>query len=78
MIENPIYGDAYAYGKTVVVAGYGAAGVSVNIRRKARSEWVALMPNAHEGYVNGEKAETIRTMVSSNVLCSSNGPNHCR
>ncbi len=38
-------------------------GVSVKIRRKARSDWLALMPNAHEGYVSWEKAETIRKMV---------------
>jgi hypothetical protein len=67
MIENPIYGGAYAYGKTAVQVGYGAAGVSVKIRRKAR---LALMPNAHEGYVSWEKAETIRKMVSSNVPTS--------
>ena len=70
MIENPIYGGAYAYGKTAVAAGYDAAGVSVKIRRKARSDWLALMPNAHEGYVSWEKAETIRIMVSSNVPTS--------
>ena len=70
MIENPIYGGAYAYGKTAVGTGYGAAGVSVKIRRKPRSDWLALMPNAHEGYVSWEKAETIRTMVSSNVPTS--------
>ena len=67
MIENPIYGGAYAYGKTAVASGYGAAGVSVKIRRKARDEWLALMPDAHEGYVSWERAEAIRTMVSSNV-----------
>ncbi|MEO6380958.1 MAG: recombinase family protein [Nitrobacter sp.] len=70
MIENPIYGGAYAYGKTAVVAGYGANGAGVKIRRKARSEWLALMPNAHEGYVSWEKAEAIRTMVSSNIPTS--------
>src|SRR6266702_2316688 len=70
MIENPIYGGAYAYGKTAVAAGYNAAGVSVKIRRKVRSDWLALMPNAHEGYVSWEKAETIRKMVSSNVPTS--------
>ena len=47
MIENPIYGGTYAYGKTAVVAGYDGAGVKVKIRRKARSDWLALMPNAH-------------------------------
>jgi hypothetical protein len=70
MIENPIYGGAYAYGKTAVAAGYDAAGVSVKIRRKPRSDWLALMPNAHEGYVSWEKAETIRKMVSSNIPTS--------
>jgi hypothetical protein len=39
----------------------------VKIRRKPRGDWLALMPNAHEGYVSWEKAETIRKMVSSNV-----------
>jgi len=67
IIDNPVYGGAYAYGKTAVASGYGAAGVSVKIRRKARSEWLALKPNAHEGYVSWERAEAIRTMVSSNV-----------
>ncbi|MGB7914748.1 MAG: recombinase family protein, partial [Rhodomicrobium sp.] len=67
MIENPVYGGAYAYGKTAVAAGYNADGVSVKIRRKARNEWLALMPNAHEGYVSWERFEAIRTMVSSNV-----------
>ncbi len=67
MIENPIYGGAYAYGKTAVAAGYNADGVSVKIRRKARNEWLALMPNAHEGYVSWERFEAIRAMVSSNV-----------
>ena len=70
MIENPIYGGAYAYGKTAVVADYGAAGVSVKTRRKARSDWLALMPNTHEGYVSWERAETIRKMVSSNIPTS--------
>ena len=67
IIENPVYGGTYAYGKTAVAAGYGADGVSVKTRRKARSEWLALMPNAHEGYVSWERFEAIRTMVSSNV-----------
>jgi DNA invertase Pin-like site-specific DNA recombinase len=65
MIENPVYGGAYAYGRTAVAPGYGAAG-HVKVRRKARSEWLALMPNAHDGYVSWERFEAIRTMVSRN------------
>ena len=42
----------------------------MKIRRKARSDWLALMPNTHDGYVSWEKAEAIRKMVSSNVPTS--------
>src|SRR5437762_11307860 len=49
IIENPIYGGAYAYGKTAVAAGYDGTGVSVKIRRRARSDWRALVPYTAEG-----------------------------
>jgi DNA invertase Pin-like site-specific DNA recombinase len=42
-------------------------GVSVKIRRKARNDWLALMPNAHEGYVSWEKAELLRR-ISNEVF----------
>ena len=67
IIENPVYGGAYAYGKTAVAAGYTAEGVSAKIRRKRRNEWLTLKPNTHEGYVSWERFEAIRAMVSSNV-----------
>jgi DNA invertase Pin-like site-specific DNA recombinase len=70
MVENPIYGGAYAYGRTAVAGGYGGSAAGVKIRRKARSEWLALMPGAHEGYVSWERFEAIRTMVSSNIPTS--------
>src|SRR5258705_11246905 len=67
IIENPVYGGANAYGKTAVAAGYTAEGVSVKIRRKTRNEWLTLEPNTHERYVNWERFEAIRAMVSSKV-----------
>src|SRR3954452_10158861 len=69
MVENPIYGGAYAYGKTTGGMGQGAGG-GAGERRKARADWLALIPHAHDGYVSWEKAEAIRTMVSSNVPTS--------
>jgi DNA invertase Pin-like site-specific DNA recombinase len=54
MVDNPIYGGAYAYGKTRVATGFDGSGVRVKSRRKPRSEWLALMPGAHEGYVDWE------------------------
>ena len=70
MVENPVYGGAYAYGRTTVATGYGAKGASVRIRRKARADWLALKPGVHDGYVSWERFEAIRTMVSSNVPTS--------
>jgi DNA invertase Pin-like site-specific DNA recombinase len=68
MIENPIYGGAYAYGKSRVATGYDAAGViRPRSRRKARAEWLALIPGLHEGYISWERSEAIRKMVSDNV-----------
>ncbi|QBJ16059.1 recombinase family protein [Agrobacterium sp. 33MFTa1.1] len=67
MIANPIYGGAYAYGKSRSVPRYdGRSG----IRHKARDEWLALIPDAHEGYVSWERAEEIRKMLSDNVPAS--------
>ncbi len=68
MIANPVYGGAYAYGKSRVASGYGASGdVRSRSCRKARSEWLALIPGTHDGYVPWERAEAIRTMVSDNA-----------
>jgi DNA invertase Pin-like site-specific DNA recombinase len=73
MIENPIYGGAYAYGRTGTAPGFGPAAVQSGRCRKAREEWLALIPGAHEGYVSWERAEAIRKMVSDNVPT---GPHH--
>ena len=70
MITNPIYGGAYAYGRTGVAAHYGSLGVRTKSRRKPRGEWLALRPGAHEGYVDWERAEAIRRMVSDNIPTS--------
>ncbi|MGX5804407.1 recombinase zinc beta ribbon domain-containing protein [Bradyrhizobium sp. Arg314] len=67
MIENPIYGGAYAYGRTRAAPGFGSTAPRSGVRRKAREEWLALIPGSHEGYVSWERAEAIRTMVSDNV-----------
>jgi DNA invertase Pin-like site-specific DNA recombinase len=70
MIETPIYGGAYAYGKTCVTTGFNGTGAQVKSHRKPRDEWLALMPGRHEGYVDWERAEAIRAMVSNNVPTS--------
>jgi len=70
IIDNPAYGGAYAYGKTGTTVCYDGSGAKTGVRRKARQEWLALQPGAHEGYVEWESAEAIRKMVSDNVPTS--------
>jgi hypothetical protein len=47
MVTNPIYGGAYAYGRTGVVAQYGNSGVGEE-PPQPRAECGALRPGAHE------------------------------
>ena len=70
MVTNPIYGGAYAYGRTGVVAQYSGSAGGTKSRRKPRGEWLALKPGAHEGYLDWERAEAIRRMVSENIPTS--------
>jgi len=66
-IANPAYGGAYAYGRSGVSVQYDGVGAKARPRRKPREEWLALKPEAHEGYVDWDRAEAIRKMVSDNV-----------
>src|SRR5580698_5418541 len=65
MIENPVYGGAYAYGKTASGMGYGAVGG--RIRRKSPADWLALMPNPHQGSVRCQNPQTIPTRVTITI-----------
>jgi Recombinase/Recombinase zinc beta ribbon domain len=72
-IANPAYGGAYAYGRTGVIARYGEAGAKSAARRKPRADWLALKPGAHQGCIDWDRADAIRTMVSENVPAASRG-----
>jgi DNA invertase Pin-like site-specific DNA recombinase len=72
-IANPAYGGAYAYGRSRVAASYDATDTKARAWRTPRAEWLALKPGAHQGYVDWDRAEAIRAMVSENVPASSRG-----
>jgi DNA invertase Pin-like site-specific DNA recombinase len=67
LLTNPVYGGAYAYGKTSIEAGYEGPGRRRGIRRKPRGEWLALLPGSHEGYIDWPRSEAIRKMISGNL-----------
>jgi DNA invertase Pin-like site-specific DNA recombinase len=70
IVANPIYGGAYAYGKSKITIEYDGAVGRRRTRVRPRDEWLALHPGAHEGYVDWERSEAIRRMVSDNVPTS--------
>ena len=68
ILTNPAYGGAYAYGKNgtfnAIRRGKAATGES---GAKARTEWLALIPNTHEGYISWERFEEIQRAIGGNV-----------
>jgi DNA invertase Pin-like site-specific DNA recombinase len=66
MLTSPVYGGAYAYGKTEHLTGYEGVRARHICRRKPREQWLALIPGAHEGYVSWEEFERIQHIVQQN------------
>jgi DNA invertase Pin-like site-specific DNA recombinase len=67
MLRNPMYGGAYAYGKTEGTLHYDQGEPRASRRRKPREHWLALIPQAHEGYVSWEEFERIQRAMTENL-----------
>ena len=67
LLTNPVYGGAYAYGKTEHTLRYENGEPHRGIRRKSREQWLALLPNSHEGYVSWEQFQQIQQAIAENV-----------
>ena len=67
MLSNPIYGGAYTYGKTEHLVRYDHGEPHACYRRRPREEWLAFIPQAHEGYVSWDEFERIRHTMAANV-----------
>jgi DNA invertase Pin-like site-specific DNA recombinase len=68
MITSPVYGGAYCYGKTEHLLRYEGGQTSRQTRRKPREQWLALIPEAHEGYVSWNEFERIQQLVRANNM----------
>ncbi len=66
LLTHPAYGGAYAYGKTEQTMHYDDGQPRRVSRRKPRDQWLALLPDAHEGYLSWEQFEHIQRMISEN------------
>ncbi|PYU22966.1 MAG: DNA recombinase, partial [Acidobacteria bacterium] len=67
ILTNPVYGGAYAYGKTEHTLRYENGEPHRGARRKPREQWLALLPNSHEGYVSWEHYQQIQQAIAENV-----------
>lgn len=80
MLRNPMYGGAYAYGKTEQTIQYDHGEPRTIRRRRPRDRWLALIPHAHEGYVSWDEFERIQQAMAENLRgwghtgAVSNGP----
>jgi DNA invertase Pin-like site-specific DNA recombinase len=76
ILTNPIYGGAYAYGKSEHTMHYVDGEARPSNRRKPRDQWLTLIPHAHEGYVDWERFERIRHAIGANLNISSASRHH--
>jgi len=80
ILRNPMYGGAYAYGKTEQTIQYAHGEPRTSRRRRPRDRWLALIPHAHEGYVSWDEFERIQQTMAENLRgwghtgAASNGP----
>ena len=68
LLTSPVYGGAYAYGKTEQRVRYEHGTPHRSSHRKPREQWLTLLPHAHEGYVPWEEFEQIRQAITANNL----------
>jgi DNA invertase Pin-like site-specific DNA recombinase len=68
LLSNPIYGGAYAFGKTQtrtrVIEGRARKTTG---HKKPSSQWTVLIPDHHPGYISWEQYERNRATMASNV-----------
>lgn len=70
---NPAYGGTYAYGKTEAVVRYNDGTPQKGLRQKAPQDWLALIPNAHTGYISWDEFQRNRQAIAENVYGTTTG-----
>jgi len=66
ILTNPIYGGAYAYGKTKPRVEFADGTSRKSTRRLPPDQWLALIPDHHEGYVGWDEFQRIQSVLANN------------
>ncbi|MEW4454584.1 recombinase family protein [Bremerella sp. JC817] len=73
LVTHPAYGGAYAYGRTNHKPHYRDGSLSRKSRRKPLDEWIALIPDHHEGYLAWDDFQRLQEIIKSNNLHQGKG-----
>lgn len=70
LLTNPVYGGAYAFGRTMsrITVENGRKRVSRGLRRD-REEWDVLIVEHHEGYIPWAEFERNQRLIADNANC---------
>lgn len=75
ILRNPVYAGFYAYGKTKAHVEFRDGVSRKTMRRRPMDEWLSLIPDHHEAYIERDQFERIQKMISSNAFNQhSSGP----
>ncbi len=66
ILRNPIYAGTYAYGKTETSVEFHGGVPRKRIKRRPMEQWLSLIYDHHEGYVQAVEFERIQQMISDN------------
>jgi DNA invertase Pin-like site-specific DNA recombinase len=68
LLRNPVYAGAYAFGRTHtrtrIIDG---AAQKTRGHRRARAEWLVLLPDHHDGYIAWDTYEQIQQLLADNA-----------
>jgi DNA invertase Pin-like site-specific DNA recombinase len=70
IVTNPTYAGAYVFGRTEHGSRYENGQVRRVSRRRRPKDWISLIQNHHEGYIEWKRYEQIQAMIANNCLGS--------
>ncbi len=68
ILTNPTYAGAYVFGRTEHGSRYEDGQARKISRRRRREEWISLIQDHHEGYIDWERFEKIQKMIARNCI----------
>jgi DNA invertase Pin-like site-specific DNA recombinase len=68
ILTHPAYGGAYAYGMTEHATHFNKGVATKRSRRKPRDQWLALIPEAHDGYIDWDEFQRMGHAIAANSM----------